>query len=178
MKQSSFGEINRSSSGQEIHDILWNAEVHYCIHKSPPPVPILSQKQFNPCTNTAFLRSILILPCERLQRVNKLPNSMIADDDNDGNDFNIILLGTLGSPKRSLSLRFFHKNPLCTSSRLHTCYIKLVVMQSCPLPCYLVPLRPKYFRQDPILEHTQPMFLPQHDRETKFLTNTKQQAKF
>jgi hypothetical protein len=34
-------------------------------------------------------------------------------------------------------------------------------MQSYPLPCYLVPLRPKYPPQHPILEHPQPMLFPQ-----------------
>ena len=31
-------------------------------------------------------------------------------------------------------------------------------------PCYLVPLRPKYSPQHPILKHPQPTFLPQHQR--------------
>jgi len=34
-------------------------------------------------------------------------------------------------------------------------------MKFSPLPCYLVPLRPKYSPQHPILRHPQPMFLPQ-----------------
>jgi hypothetical protein len=33
-----------------------------------------------------------------------------------------------------------------------------------PFPCYLVPLRPKYFPEHPILKHLQPMFLPQLER--------------
>jgi len=34
MKQSSFGEVNRSSCGQEFLRILWNPEAQYWIHKS------------------------------------------------------------------------------------------------------------------------------------------------
>jgi hypothetical protein len=32
-------------------------------------------------------------------------------------------------------------------------------MKFSPLPCYLVPLRPKYFPQHPTLKHLQPNFL-------------------
>jgi len=36
-------EANRFSASQEISEILWNSKVHYRIHKSPPPVHVLSQ---------------------------------------------------------------------------------------------------------------------------------------
>ena len=33
-----------------------------------------------------------------------------------------------------------------------------------PFPFYLVPLRPKYYPQHPVLKHPQPTFLPQCQR--------------
>ena len=42
--------------------------------------------------------------------------------------------------------------------------MKLLIMKSPPLLCHLLPLRAKYLPQHPILEHSQPMFLPRCKR--------------
>ena len=43
MEHSPSWEANRFSDSQEIPYILCNPKVHYCIHKRPPPVPVLNQ---------------------------------------------------------------------------------------------------------------------------------------
>ena len=42
-------------------------------------------------------------------------------------------------------------------------------MQFPLLCCYLVPPRPKYSPQQPILKHPQPVFLPQYERLIYYL---------
>ena len=101
-------------------------------------------------------------------------------------NLNIILPSMSGSPKWSLSLRCPHQSTVYACPLPHTRYmprpshsspfyhpnnigwavqiIQLLIMQFSPLPCYPVPLRPKYSPQHPVLKHHQPAFIPQCQR--------------
>jgi hypothetical protein len=65
MELSPHREANSRVATLEIHHLLWNPNIYYCVHKTPPLVPSLSQ--INPVPNFSpyiykFLSNI-VLPC-------------------------------------------------------------------------------------------------------------------
>jgi hypothetical protein len=56
MKLSPSWEDKKSSDIQEIPCILWNLEVHYWIHKSPPPIRILSEINLGHAPSSSSLK--------------------------------------------------------------------------------------------------------------------------
>jgi len=63
-------------------------------------------------------------------------------------------------PRPSHYSRFHHPSNIGWAVQI----TQLLIMQFPPLPCYLVPPRPKYSSQHPILKHPQTTFLPQCQR--------------
>jgi len=101
-EQSPSWEANSSSATQEIPHILCDPKVYFCLHKSLPLVPILSQ-------NNA---------------IRPFPSHFLKIH------FNIMLPSTPRASKWLLSLRFFHQTPACTSSIPHKCHMPCPCLSS------------------------------------------------
>ena len=106
---------------------------------------------------------------------------LLGVTERNNNALNIIIPSMPGPSTWSLSIRFPHQNPVYTStlSIRATCPAHLILLNLItrtilgreylslssslcsffPIPCYLVPLRPKYSPQHPVLKYPQPTFL-------------------
>ena len=94
MEQRPSWKANWFLASQEIPRILWNPKVHHRVY-CPPPVTTLNRINSVHTSTTHFFKTHL----------------------------NIILLPMPGPSKWSLSLRVPHRNPVCTSTLPHTCYL-------------------------------------------------------
>jgi hypothetical protein len=90
-------KANSSSTSQEIPRILWNTKVHRRVHKIRPPVRILSQINIIHVLSYDFFNIHV----------------------------NILIPSTPRSSKFTLSLRFPHQNPSCTSPFPVQCHMPL-----------------------------------------------------
>jgi len=102
VEQSPSWESSRSSASPEIPHILWNPNVHYCIHKRPAPVRIMSYINPVPANASHFLKF----------------------------NFHIVFSFISRFSKRSFSLRSPHQNPVCASPLHHTYHVPRLLHSS------------------------------------------------
>jgi hypothetical protein len=148
MEQSPCWRAKRFSATLKIPRILWSPNVHYRIHKGPPPVPIL--KHIDPVhAPTSYFPNIHL---------------------------NIIHLSKPGSSKWSLSPRFLHQNlvytipfPMraaCPAHLIHLDFITRTILGeqyrslSSSLCSFLHSPVTSSLLGPNILKHRQPTFLP------------------
>jgi hypothetical protein len=157
MEQSPPSPADRHSAGQEIPCLLWNPNVHHCVHKSQHLDTILSQQ--NPvCSIDPYLLMVHL---------------------------NVILLPTPRSSQLSLPFGPPNQKPVNTSPLHHACYpshpprppwfnhpnnirwriqaVKFVITQFSPWAVFL-PLRSINLPQHSVLKNPRSMFLPQSER--------------
>jgi hypothetical protein len=139
MQQSPSWEANRFAASQENPRILWNRKVHYRIHKCPPPVSILIQLNPVHTPHPNSWRSILILS-------SNLPGGLFSS----------------GFPTKILYTPLpFPFRATCHAHLILPDFITRIIVgeeyrlwsSSLWIPWYLIPVRPKYSPQHPILKH-------------------------
>jgi hypothetical protein len=160
-------EANRFSASQEIPRIYGTRSFITAFTSAPPPIPILSQiyPVHAPTSHILKIHLNIILPSTPGSPKWFFPSGFPTK----------ILYRPLLSPhsryipRPSHSSRFYHPNNI--EWRLQI--IQRLIMQLRPLPCYLVPLRPKYSSKT--YSQTPSAYVPPSVTATKFHTHIKQQ---
>jgi len=152
MQLSPSWEADSHSASQEIPRLLWNPNVHYCVHKSPSLVLILSQ--MNPVHSFPSYFSNIhseLSSSIRLCRLSGLfPSGFLT---------NFVSISHLSNasymPRPSCSPWFDHLSNIWWGVQI----MKLLIMQSSPASHHCFPLSSKP-SQLFILSHSQYMFFP------------------
>jgi len=150
-KQNSSWEANSFTASQEIPRILRNPKVLYRIHNSPPPVSILNQHDPVHARITLLENPFyyyppiyaLVFQVISFSQVSLPKPCMHSSSPH-----------TCCMPRPSHSSRFDHPNSICWGMQTSL----LLITQSSPLSCYLIPLKPKYLPQHPVFETLNPCF--------------------
>ena len=143
MQQSASWEAICSSATQELVCIVRNPKVHYRIHNSPQPIPLPGQ--INPVHARPFIswRSNLVTHSHPYLG---LPSDLFPSGFPTKSLYAPLPSPTRATVPANLTLLHLLNNIWCAVQ-----IMKLLIMYSSPLPCYLVPLKSKYLPQHHIL---------------------------
>ena len=163
-------EAGDSSATTDILSSLWNLEVHCHAHNSSHRAPKPSQiNQIHPHSHLVTFRSSLILYSHLFLC---LPSGLHSSAFPPKTLYSFLFYPhthththTPHIPQQSHSTWFVDRNFIYWTVLI----MKLILSFFSPPAFYLVPLRPKCLPQHPILEHRQPVFLPQCKRPSFML---------
>ena len=128
---------------------------------SQEPVPVLSQIDPVHASLSHFLKTILILS-SRLRLGLAIGSFPQVSPPKSCIHLSSIPISAKSPPPSSHSSLFAHSNNIGEWYRSYNKSPHFVVFST---PCYLVPLRPKYLSDQPILEHPEPVLFCQCERQ-------------
>ena len=167
MEQNPFEKLTGSQLVQKFPE-LYGARRFITAFKITSTFPYPEPNQSNPWPHPISWISILILSSDLPLG---LPSASFTQVSPKKRCMHLFAPNTCYMPRQSHSSWFYHPNNVWWGDEI----VKFFVMQTFPLPSYLLPLRPKYPPQRCILEITLHIFLPRRDRKTFTLIKNKRQ---